>query len=149
MKKIIYLIGLVIICFIGYLYYQQYYKIPTVNSLTSIKVENKKEDIKIYVYDKKELGVISKTVTVENKEDLNIYKLVNLVLENSNALTKTMKVKSLYNFTEDSRSVLLVKFNNEMFQFSTTEGYNKLKDAIMKTLNDYVKIDRYIFEVEI
>lgn len=99
----------------------------------------------IYTYSKSSDDILKNEIKIENMRYLDKIDYINLVLQNSEYINKTMEVLAVYELEDKN---LIIKLN-ENFKKLSNDDYNKLVKSINATLkNVFYDINKIIIQID-
>ncbi len=99
----------------------------------------------IYTYSKSSDDILKNEIKIENMRYLDKIDYINLVLQNSEYINKTMEVLAVYELENKN---LIIKLN-ENFKKLNNDDYNKLVKSINATLkNVFYDINKIIIQID-
>lgn len=99
----------------------------------------------IYTYPKSSDDILKNEIKIENTRYLDKIDYINLVLQNSEYINKTMEVLAVYELEDKN---LIIKLN-ENFKKLSNDDYNKLVKSINATLkNVFYDINKIIIQID-
>ncbi len=99
----------------------------------------------IYTYSKSSDDILKNEIKIENMRYLDKIDYINLVLQNSEYINKTMEVLAVYELENKN---LIIKLN-ENFKKLSNDDYNKLVKSINATLkNVFYDINKIIIQID-
>lgn len=144
-RKIFFL--LLFVCLVGASVYTHLNKtqIKEVQLENTIENENKEYET-IYVYDTKTKNLVPLSIDVDKKVN-DVSYLIDEIIKNTKNLSSTIKVTT-YEIDDNNSKILLVKFNNEIYQISNTSLYSGLTSSITRTIREHFNFSGIEFQIE-
>ena len=119
--------------------------LPNVLPYENIKNNATNNKVVIYTYSKSEEEILEKEIKTENNRYLDKVDYINLVLQNSDYINKTMELLAVYELEDKN---LIIKLN-ENFKKINSDDYKKLVKSLNATLkNIFYDINKIIIQID-